>query len=395
MLKKLLGSVALFLMACAPSYALQCSNCPVVEAHTFPGANAGQKIANAIAAFPAGVGGYVDATGFPHPQDLIGFTIPPGVTVKLSPIFYTLACGSPITVNQGGHFEGGGANSPGATTIKLFNGCNHDVIRAVSTGGESNWWHHGSISNIRLLCNKQNNTDGNCLSVYGLAETSVIEKLSINDAPEVGLYIKGSQSGTGSIRNVTVNTSTTYGVQLDEFRSGIKLDSVGGDQNPVTFAITSPMTGGGAILIEDGKSEGTVANDPNPAILISGGSAPVALTLVGGNFLTPNADRTLIRLEGSVDHKINIMGPVSGNSFTRLIDDQKNGVTVPTAAVTYHQMFFYTGGKYMRFDENGLFATHLTVPGFEGGDTSALQTQIDDINVKLNGVCQALGGCAP
>jgi len=365
----------------------------VVEAHLMPGANAGQKITNAIAMLPAGFGGIVDARGF-NSGALTGFTVPTGVTVELSNTFFDLLCGSPIKVHQGGSLIGHGTNSPGATTIKLGNGCNHDVIQAVSSAGESQWWHHGEIRNIRILGNSANNTAGHGLSVYGLAETSLIQRLSIDDMPEAGLYVKGSQSGTGSIENVTVNRSKTgCGIQLDEFRSGITFKNVGGDQNlPSTYCITNPQQGGGSILIQDGKSEGTVATDPNPAISITGGSAPVTLTLMGGNYLTPNADKTLIRLEGSIDHKINIMGPVSGNSFTTLIDDQKNSVQVPTAAATHHQMFLYTAGKYMRFDETGLFSTHLTVPGW-AGDTSAIQAQIDSINTKLNGMCQSLGGC--
>lgn len=335
------------------------SNLHVIKAHTLTNVSgdAGMKIAAAIAMLPAGVGGIVDATGFPNPQTVSGFTITPGVTVLLGPIFHTCIGPNPIIINQGGRLFGMGTNSPGSTTIKLGNGLNRDIIKCVSTAGESGWWHHGEVRSIRLLGNKANNTLGHGLSVYGLAETSLIQRLSINEAAQAGLYHKGSASGTGSIENVTVNACAQYGVQLDQFRSSILLKSVGGDQNPVTFAITNPSQGGGAILLVDPKSEGAVGADPDPCILIQGGSAKVTLTIQGGNFTTPNADKTMIRIAADVvvNPGIQIMGLSSGNGFTKLIDDLKNDVVVPTPPLTYHQFFAYCGGKFARFDETGFF----------------------------------------
>jgi len=335
---------------------LELTNVHTVKANKYPGSDAGVKIAAALAALPSGIGGLVDATMFPNPQNLSGFTIPSGFAVALGPAFHTAAGANPIIVNQGGRLFGMGRNSPGGTTIRLFNGLNRPIIKCVSSGGEAEWWHHGEVSNLRLLGNKQNNSSGNCLEVYGLAETALIQRLNIEDAPAVGMYIKGSQSGTGSIENVTVNKSALYGVQLDEFRSGILLKSCGGDQNPITFAITNPRLGGGAITLVDPKSEGTVSADPIP-IQISGGSAKVTLTIIGGNFITPNSNKTAIQIAADVgvDPGIQIMGLFTGNSMTTLIDDLKNSVTVTTPATTYHQFFSYCGGKIARFDEAGFF----------------------------------------
>lgn len=330
-------------------------NIHVAKAHLFPGADAGLKITAAIASLPAGVGGIVDATGFPNPQNLTGFTVPRGVEVLLPPIFFTMfSTGPSIVVNEGGRLIGMGTNSPGATTIKPASGFNKDVIKCISSGGESSWWHHGEVRNIRILANKQQNALGHGLSVYGLAETSLIQRMSISDAAQAGLYIKGSQSGTGSIENVTVNTNGTYGVQLDEFRSAITLKCVGGDQNPITFGITNPSLGGGGILLIDPKSEGSIAVDPLP-IQISGGSAKVSLTIMGGNFTTPNSNKTILRIapDTGFDPSVQIIGLVSGNSFTTLIDDLKNAQTVSTQASTYHSLFTYCAGKYARFDETG------------------------------------------
>ncbi len=333
------------------------ANNNVVKAIKMPGIDAGTKIAAAIAQLPAGVGGMVDATGFTNGQSLPGFTIPPGVTVLSSVNFYTAVGPDPIIVNQGGRFIGMGTNSPGSTTIKLGNGLNRDIIKCVSTSGEGSWWHHGEVRNIRLLGNKANNTLGHGLSVYGLAETSLIQRMSINEAAQAGLYHKGSASGTGSIENVTVNANGLCGVQFDEFRSSILLKSVGGDQNPVTFLITNPSQGGGGILLIDPKSEGAVGADPDPCILIQGGNAKVTLTVQGGNFTTPNTDKTIIRVAADVgvNPGIQIMGLSSGNGYTKLIDDLKNDAVVTTPPLTYHQFFAYCGGKYARFDETGFF----------------------------------------
>lgn len=336
---------------------LELSNIHVVKAHKFSGADAGVKIAAAIAALPAGIGGLVDATMFPNPQNLSGFTIPEGVTVQLGPAFHTAAGPNPIIIRQGGRLYGSGCNSPGGTTIRLFNGLNRDIIQCLSTGGEGGWWHHGEIKNIRLLGNKGANTTGNCISLFSCAETSLIQRVNIEDAPQVGLYIKGSQSGTGSLENITVNKSGLYGIQLDQFRSALTLKCVGGDQNPVTFAITNPTLGGGSILLIDPKSEGTTTSDPNPCVLITGGSAKVTLTIMGGNFLTPNQNKTAIRIAADVgvNPGLQIMGLFTGNHMPTLIDDLKNTQTVTTAPSTYHQFLAYCGGKYARFDENGFF----------------------------------------
>lgn len=337
----------------------QISTPMTVKAHTLTTVvgDAGVKIAAAIALLPVNVGGTVDATGFTNPQNLTGFTIPPGVTVELGPVFFTMPTASPsIIVNQGARLIGAGANSPGATTIKAYTGFNKDIIRCISTGGEGAWWHHGEVRNIRVIGNKPLVTTGNGLSVFGLAETSLIQRVSIEGAAQSGLYIKGSQSGTGSIENVTVNSNAVYGVHLDQFRSAILLKSVGGDQNPITYAITNAQQGGGAVTLIDPKSEGTLTNDPDPVVLIQGGSAKVTLTIIGGNFLTPNTNKTAIRIAADVgiDPGIQIMGLFTGNHMPTLIDDVRTGNIVTTAPTTHHQFFAYNGGKYMRFDETGL-----------------------------------------
>lgn len=332
----------------------------VAHAHRFPGTDAGKKIANAIAALPSGIGGYVDATGFKNPQNISGFTIPSGVTVRLAPVFFTMPCGVSITIHQGGQLHGGGTNSPGSTQIKLFNNCNHAIIKAVSSAGGSNWWHAGEIRNLRLDGNKANNTTGNCMEVWGLAETSLLQRLDISNCKQAGLLLTSSNSGTGTVENVTVNSNGTCGIQIDDFKSGVYLKSVGGDNNPSTLCITNPNNGGGSIYINDFKSEKTVAG---PAVTISGGNSPITLTLAGGNALQSlAADTTMIVIENSgglqKDPIINIQGMVTSLNYSTLINDQKNNVQVTSDAITYHGFLSYTAGKSVRFDKNGF----VTVP---------------------------------
>ncbi len=336
----------------------QVSHPMVVRAYTLPtepGDDAGKKISRAIAMLPAGVGGYVDATGFTNPQNLSGFTIPPGVTVELSPAFYTIPCGQPITVNQGGSFKGTARNSPGSTTLKLFNNCNHPMVKLISTAGVGQWWHHGELGNMRFSGNKQNNTSGNCVEVYGLAETSWIHHLSINDCAASGIYFNGSHSGTGTTQNVTVNSNVVAGIHIDDFKSALSFWGVGGDQNPVTALITNPNNGGGSIYVLDFKSE---KNIPGPAVRIEPGSAPVTFTIAGGNSLNSGAaSTTLVEIANTgnaTSHPVvNINGHISGLNYPTIIDDQKAGVQVTSDPVTYFGFLSYTNGKHVRFDKNG------------------------------------------
>ena len=323
----------------------------VLKAYDYPGADAGLKIAAAIAALPAGIGGLVDATKFGNPQNCTGFTIPPGVTVQLSPVLYTMqAAGPSIVINEGGRLIGAGSNNPGATKIKASTNFNKPLIVCIAKSGATGYWHGGLVQDLWLDGTKASQTAGNALEVYSCAERSVIQRLNISDAKQAGLFISGSQSGTGSMHNITTNTCGTYGVQLDQFRSAITLICVGGDFNPVTFGITNPITGGGSILLIDPKSEaaGTGDTTATPVIRITGGSAKVTLTIVGGNSLCPpGINKTLVELAADVGahHTVQILGHFGGNTIPTLINDLKDGHTVTCPGTTYHGMLAYDGGQ--------------------------------------------------
>ncbi len=327
----------------------------ILDALQFPGADAGQKIAAAIAALPVGVGGLVNAY-FPNPQNATGFTIPPGVTVQLSPVLFTLiASGPSITVNQGGRLKGSGTNAPGDTRIKASNGFNKDLIRCVNTTGigDSDYWHHGIVSDLRIDGNKANNTTGNGIAIYALAEVSDVKRLNIFNCAQAGMYIKGSQSGTGSIRNVTVNTNGLAGVQVDEFRSGLTLYNVGGDLNPLTLLVTNPKFNGGCLQVIDLKSEAA----SGPVVKIQGGSSRMILKLDGGNFLCPQGVDSIgiqIAADVSSDPLILVSGLATGNTMPVLIDDLKHGSQFLVDPLAYHGRLEYCGGKSTYFDFRGL-----------------------------------------
>ena len=328
----------------------QIENGNVVKAHalSYVTGDAGVKIAAAMALLPT-TGGIVDATGFANPQNLTGFTIRAGVHVVLGPGLYTMPAASPcITVNQGGKLSGLGVNNPGATTIKAFNGFNKDIIKCISTAGVGQWWHGGRVSDLRLDGNKANNTSGHGISVYGLAEVSTIARLNINECAQGGLYFNGSQSGTGTVQNVTTNKNGVAGVWIDNFMSGLSMLAVGGDENPITFKITNPNNGGGSIYIIDPKSEKFTGG---PAFEISGGNAPITLTLAGGNCLNSGAaEDTLIRiLSPGPSPVITIQGLISSLNYPTIIDDQRAGKQIVSTPITYHGLLTYNHPTYQDF----------------------------------------------
>lgn len=330
------------------------TNRRVVKAHTLTqvAGDAGVKIRAAIDLLkerePANPCGLVDATGFANPQNLTGFTIPPGVTVILGPVFFTMPTASPsIVVQQGARLYGMGANAPGSTQIKAYTNLNKPMIVCQPTSGA--WWHNGAVAFLRLDGNKANNTSGHGISVpVGIGETSLISQCNINNCAQAGLYLAGSHSGTGTVQNVTCNGNGVAGVWIDDFKSGISMWGVGGDQNPVTLKITNPNNGGGSIYITDFKSE---KNIPGPAVEISGGNSPVTLTLAGGNCLqSGQADTTLIRVlnSGGLQKSpvITIIGLVSSLNYSTIIEDLLAIKRVTSTPVTHHGLLTYNHPTY-------------------------------------------------
>lgn len=326
----------------------QIENSNIIKAHALStiSGDAGVKIAAAMSMLPS-TGGIVDATGFTNPQNLTGFSIRAGVTVLLGPGLYTMPTASPsIVVHQGGRLAGTGVNNPGATTIRAFNGFSKDLIKCISTAGASQWWHGGMVRDLRLDGNKANNTFGHGISVYGLAEVSMLANLNINECAQGGVFISGSQSGTGTVRNVTTNKNGVAGVWIDNFMSGLSMCGVGGDENPVTFKITNPNNGGGSIYIMDAKSEKLTGG---PAFEISGGNSPITLTLAGGNCINSSAaDDTLIRILGPSGPSpvITIQGMISSLNYPTIIDDQRAGRKITSTPITYHGLLTYNHPSY-------------------------------------------------
>jgi hypothetical protein len=134
------------------------SSGPVIRADLTPGADAGAKIAAAIAALPA-TGGTVDARGLEGPQT-ISATVTLGASgskpVKMllgAATFATSVCPAFDLINGGSVLEGLGNGAPGVaadgnstTTIRAVAGCAGPLIRsAVLSGGGG-----GEIRRLRL-----------------------------------------------------------------------------------------------------------------------------------------------------------------------------------------------------------------------------------------------------
>lgn len=331
------------------------SNRRVVKAHSLThitGNDIGVHIKAAIELLkerePANPTGLVDATGFANPKNLTGFEIPPGVTVLLPPIFMTMPTASPsIFVRQGARLYGMGVHAPGATQIKAFTNFNKPLIVCQPTAGA--WWHGGAVAFLRLDGNKAANVSGHGISVpVGLGETSLIHQCNINNCAQAGLYLAGSHSGTGTVQNVTSNNNGVAGIWIDDFKSGLSMWGVGGDQNPATLQITNPNNGGGSIYIMDFKSE---KNIPGPAIDISGGNSPIVLTLAGGNCLQSGlADPVLIRVMNSGGLQkspvISLDGIVTSLNYTTIIEDLVAGKRIVSSPVTYHGRLQYNHPTY-------------------------------------------------
>jgi hypothetical protein len=329
--------------------------------------DAGVKIQAAIDALMSDhpEGGIVDATGFVHPSNLTGFTIPAGVTVHLNHGLYTLVCGVPITINEGGRLIGEGTSSPGATKIKLGNNCNHDIVHAIAKVGETGWWHHAEIAWIRFDCNKANNTIGTGIRIWQPGEVTQIHNVLIQQCPEDALWIKGSWAGTQSIDNVTMNLNDGWAIHLFEFRSTAQFNNVGGDDNGGLLWIEGPRTGGGNVQINNFKYEGP----GDPVFLISDGSAPVQLEIVNGGVVTANVSTPIgdiVKLENAfcltgkcVQHKVMIRHIGGGQNHKNVLHDVDRGVEVvspigPNEIGEQNQripFIYYDGGSYTILDQ--------------------------------------------
>ena len=288
-------------------------------AHEFPGIDAGQRISSAIADLPRG-GGLVDARGLPGPQTLPGITIPSGVTVKRPPITFTVT--GTIFVRPSGHLEGSAWGNPGHTNLVASPALQGNLIHALSESS-TGWWHYGSVENLRLSGDPQAAGLQNCITVDRMGEASLLRNLHLTRCADSGLRINGSQAGSGRIEGISVFDAGDSAVHLDDVTSGMIINSLSGDRNPVFLKISGSRDGGVGLVLADMKVEGTL-NQADPVIWIDDSRSNVVLTIIGGTSIasSPREDWIRVTNTGPGAHPvIQIIGTRVSGKYDNLIDD--------------------------------------------------------------------------
>ena len=288
-------------------------------AHLYPGIDAGQRISSAIADLPRG-GGLVDARGLPGPQTLSGITIPAGVTVKLPPITFIVT--ETVVVRPSGHLAGSAWGNPGHTNLVASPGLQGDLIHALSRSA-AGWWHYGSIENLRLSGVPQAAGLQNCIRVDRMGEASLLRNLHLTRCADSGLRISGSQAGSGRIEGISVFDAGESAVHLDDVTSGMIINSLSGDRNPVFLKISGSRDGGVGLVLADMKVEGTLS-ESDPVIWIDDSRSNVLLTIIGGTSIasSPREDWIRVTNTGPGAHPvIQIIGTRVSGKYDNLIDD--------------------------------------------------------------------------
>ena len=294
-------------------------------AHKYPGIDAGQKISSAIADLPRG-GGLVDARGLRGPQRLSRVTIPAGVTVKLPPITFVVT--ETVLVRPSGHLIGSAWGNPGHTNLVAGRTLQGDLVHARGKS-PTGWWHYGSVENLRLRGDPRAAGPQNCLTVDRMREASLLRNLHLSRCADSGLRINGSQAGSGRIEGVSVFDAGQSAVHLNDVTSGMIINSLSGDRNPVFLKISGSRHGGVGIVLADMKVEGTL-NQADPVIWIDDSRSNVVLTIIGGTSIASSPRENWIRVTntGPGAHPlIQIMGTHVSRRYANLINDM--GRTVP------------------------------------------------------------------
>ena len=294
-------------------------------AHLFPGFDAGQRITNAILDLPRGVG-TVDAGGLPSPQRLSAVTVPSGVTLRLPPITFVVS--ETLVVRPSGHVIGTAWGNPGHTNLIAAAELQGEVIHAASESSNG-WWHYGTIENLRVAGHPQATASNDCIRVDRMGEASLLRNLNLSSCRESGLKINGSQAGSGRIEGISVFDSGQSAVHLADITSGMTINSLSGDRNPVFLKITGSRHGGVSLVLLDMKVEQTLRRS-DPVIWIDDSKSPVHLTIIGGTSISSATRDDWIRVTASgpgAHPYIQIIGARVSRKYKNLVNDL--GYTVP------------------------------------------------------------------
>ena len=293
-------------------------------AHLFPGLDAGQKINAAIQDLPNGVG-TVDAGGLSTPQVLSAVTVPRGVTLRLTPITFVVS--ETLVVRPGGRVVGASWGNPGHTNLIAAPELQGSVIHATSQL-PNDCWHYGTIENLRVASRRQATASTDCITVDRMGEASLLRNLNLSTCRESGLAINGSHAGSGRIEGVSVFDSGRSAVHLDDIASGMMINSLSGDRNPLFVEITESRNGGLSLVLLDMKIEQTLRRS-DPVISIDGSISPVHLTIIGGTSISSATRDNWIRVTNSgpgAHPFIQIMGTRVSLAYTNLVNDLGHAV---------------------------------------------------------------------
>ena len=300
-------------------------------AHLYPGIDAGQKISSAMESLPRG-GGLVDASGLPGPQTLSGISIRAGVTVKLPPITFIVT--ETVIVRPSGHLIGSAWGNPGHTNLVAGRTLQGDLVHARSKS-PTGWWHYGSIENLRLRGDPRAAGSQNCITVDRMGEASLLRNLHLSGCAASGLRINGSQAGSGRIEGVSIFDAGQSAVHLNDVTSGMIINSLSGDRNPVFLKISGSHNGGVGLVLTDMKVEGTL-NQEDPVIWIDDSRSNVVLTIIGGTSIasSPRQDWIRVTNTGPGAHPvIQIMGTRVSGKYANLINDMGRKVPLQSSRI--------------------------------------------------------------
>ena len=316
--------------------AAECSADPIHHtryAHLFPGLDAGQKITNAILDLPRGVG-TVDAGGLPSPQRLSAVTVPAGVTLRLPPITFVVS--ETLVVRPSGHVIGAAWGNPGHTNLIAAAELQGEVIHAASESSNG-WWHYGTIENLRVAGHPQATASSDCIRVDRMGEAGLLRNLNLSSCRESGLRINGSQAGSGRIEGISVFDSGESAVRLNDITSGMTINSLSGDRNPVFLKITGSRHGGVSLVLLDMKVEQTLRRS-DPVIWIDDSKSPVHLTIIGGTSISSATRDDWIRVTNSgpgAHPFIQIMGTRVSRKYKNLVNDLGHAVPHQDERISY------------------------------------------------------------
>jgi len=330
-------------------------------AHAYPGIDAGQKISSAIEDLPRG-GGLVDANGLAGPQTLSGITVPAGVTVKLPPITFIVT--ETVFVRPSGHLIGSAWGNPGHTNLVAGPTLQGDLVHALSESS-TGWWHYGSIEDLRISGDPHAPGTQNCIKVDRMGEASLLRNLHLSSCASSGLSINGSQAGSGRIDGVSIFDAGQSAVQLNDVTSGMIINSLSGDRNPVFLKISGSRDGGVGLVLTDMKVEGTL-NESDPVIWIDDSRSNVVLTIIGGTSIasSPRQDWIRVTNTGPGAHPvIQVMGTRVSGKYVNLIDDM--GKLVPLESGRIGHFVYSRSGTLLQVAKGKSLYQDLVT--FQGG----------------------------